>query len=118
MTLAHAEIAPIESLRSGMGAIQLRAVGALEPDVTGRRGRRQVYFRNNHQPNISVYMVNALIPEDGNVSVMGQSRNATQQQVHIDYHVGLRWPMQILWLVFGTAGLLTLVIVKSGRSRL
>ena len=57
MTLAHAEVAPIDSLRSGIGAIQLRAVGALEPDVTGPR---QVYFRNNHQPSMSVYMVNAL----------------------------------------------------------
>jgi hypothetical protein len=49
--------------------------------------------------------------------VTGQSRNATQQEVRIDYNVGLRWPVQVLWLVFGTTGLLTLIIVRSGRSR-
>lgn len=115
MTLAHAEVAPIDALRGGIGAIQLRAVGDLEPDVTGRR---QVYFRNNHQPTVSVYLVNALVPEDGDVSVTRQSRNATQQEVRIDYNVGLRWPVQLLWLVFGTTGLLTLMIVRSGRPRL
>ena len=114
MTLAHAEIAPTGALRSGTGAIQLRTVGDLEPDVTGRR---QLYFRNNHQPGVSVYMVNALIPEDRDLSVMGQSRNATQQEVRIDYDVGLRRPMQVLWLVFGTTGLLTLMTVRSGRPR-
>lgn len=110
MTLAHAEIAPTDALRSGTGAIQLRTVGDLEPDVTGRR---QLYFRNNHQPGMSVYLVNALIPEERDLSVMGQSRNATQQEVRIDYNVGLRWPVQIAWLVFGTTGLLTLMRVRS-----
>jgi hypothetical protein len=115
MTLAHAEVAPIDSLRSGIGSIQLRLVGALESDATGSR---EVYFRNNHRPGISVYLVNALIPEDRDVSVTGQSRNATQQEVRIGYHVGVGWPVQILWLVFGTAGLLTLTIVRTGRPRL
>ena len=45
-TLTHAEVAPIESLRSGIGVIQLRAVGDLDSDATGSR---EVYFRNNHR---------------------------------------------------------------------
>ena len=111
MTLAHAEIAPIDALRSGLGAIQLRLVGALEHGISP--GGREVYFRNNHRPNISVYMVNALVPEDRDVSVTRQSRNVTQQEVQIGYHVGLRWPVPILWLVFGSSALLTLMIIRS-----
>lgn len=112
MTLAHVEIASLDALRRGIGAIQLRTVGDLESGVTGRR---QVYFRNNHQPGVSVYLVNALIPEDGDVSVVGQTRNARQQEVRIDYNVGPQWPAQILWLVVAITGLLTLMMVRSER---
>jgi hypothetical protein len=114
MTLAHVEVASVDALRSGIGAIQMRAVGDLGPDVTGRC---QIYFRNNHQPSVSVYMVNALAPEDRNVSVMRQTRNPSQQEVRIDYNLGPQWPVQILWLVFGAMGLLTLTMVRSGSGR-
>jgi hypothetical protein len=114
ITLVHVEIASIDALRSGIGAIQMRAVSDLGADVTGRC---QIYFRNNHQPSVSVYMVNALVPEDRNVSVMRQTRNPSQQEVHIDYNVGPQWPVQILWLVCGALGLLTLAMARSGGER-
>ena len=96
MSLAHVEIAPIDALRSGTGAIQLRMVGDLAAHIGGHH---QVYFRNNHQPHRSVYLVNALVPEDGGVSVTGQARIANQQEVRIDYAVAPEWPVPILWLV-------------------
>ena len=115
MTLAHVEVASLDEVRSGVGAIQLRAVGLVEGGATGRR---QVYFRNDHQPGTSVYSVNALIPEDTNVRVLGQIRDPRQQEVRIDYSVEPQWLAQLLWLVLGTAGLFTLKMIRGRPGRL
>jgi hypothetical protein len=112
MTLTRVETPSIEEMRDGLGTIQLRAAGTLEAVASGRR---QLYFRNDHQPAASVYLVNALIPEDGDVGVVAQTRDARQQGVRIDYNVGARWPAQVLWLVFAALGLPTLMIGRRAR---
>lgn len=114
MTLAHVEVASLDDIRSGLGAIQLRAVGLVGG---GASGRRQVYVRNDHRPSMSVYLVNALIPEDPHIRVLGQTRDPRQQEVRIDYSVGPRSFVQLLWLVFGSAGLLMLMVVRRLPSR-
>ena len=61
MTLTRVEAPSIDDMRDGVGTIQLRAVGNIDAVAAGRR---HLYFRNNHQPAASVYLVNALVPED------------------------------------------------------
>ena len=114
VTLTRVEAPPIDDMRDGVGTIQLRAVGHVEAVAAGRRS---LYFRNNHQPAASVYLVNALIPEDGDVGVVAQSRDPRQQGVRVEYNVGPRWPAQLLWLVLGAAGLSTLVVLRRARNR-
>jgi hypothetical protein len=109
LTLAHVEMTSLDEIRGGIGAIQLRAVGLVEGGATGRH---HVYFRNDHRPGISVYLVNALIPEDPHIQVLGQTRDPRQQEVRIEYSVGRRSFVQLLWLVFGSAGLLMLMVVR------
>jgi hypothetical protein len=110
VTLTRVETPSIDDMRDGVGTIQLRAVGNVDAVAAGRR---ELYFRNNHQPAASVYLVNALIPDDGDVGVALQSRDPRQQGVRIEYNVGPRWPAQLLWLVLGVAGLSTLMVLRS-----
>ena len=112
MTLAQVEIASIDEMRDGVGVINLRAVGDVPADVVGRR---HLYFRNNHQPGTSVYMVNALISEDRDVGVIGQTRDARQQEVRIEYSVGARWHAWLQWLLVGVAGLSVLTVLRSPK---
>ena len=112
MTLARVEIASIDEMREGVGVIQLRAFGDVAADVVGRR---RLYFRNNHQPGTSVYMVNALVPEDQDVGVIGQIRDALQREVRIEYRVGPRWRAQLQWVLVGVVGLTALTVLRKRR---
>ena len=60
MTLLRIEFPTVDEMRDGMGTIRLRAAGSVEAGS----GRHRLQFFNNHRPETSVYMVNALVPED------------------------------------------------------
>lgn len=105
MALVHAEVPPIEEMRQGVGTIHLRATG----DVEGSIGRHQVHVRNSHQASSSVYLVNALVPDDADVQIVAQTRDARQQDVRIDYSVGPQWPKHLYWPVLGAAALFLIV---------
>ena len=114
MTLERVEIPTIEEMRAGLGTIQLRARGRIESIAAGRR---QLRFRNHHRPGSSVYMVNALSPEDAGIMVTRQMRDPRQQEVRVEYSVGFGWPGQLLWLIAGAVGLLVLTRLRSGDIR-
>ena len=102
LTLSHVEVPSIDEMRHGLGAIQLRASGDVEPRMSLRR---QLHFQNSHQAGSSVYLVNALIPSDDTIKVVGQTRDAKQQDVRIEYSITPQWPKYLYWPVFGTAAL-------------
>jgi hypothetical protein len=70
----------------------------------------ELYFRNNHRPGGSVYLVNALVSEDPTVRVERQRRDVRQQEARIDYTVGSKWPGPALWLFAGGAVLSTILV--------
>jgi hypothetical protein len=100
LTLAHVEVPSIDEMRHGMGAIQLRAAGNVQPGALWRP-QRQLRFRNNHRPDSSVYLVNALIPSDPDVTVVSQTRDATQRDALIAFGVSPRWPKYLYWPAVG-----------------
>jgi hypothetical protein len=102
MTLVHVEVPSLDEMRHGLGTIQLRAIGDVQD---GLRRRRQLHFQNNHEAGSSVYLVNALIPDAGDVSVVGQTRDAKQRDVRIEYSVTPKWQKHLYWPVLGTAAL-------------
>ena len=110
MTLGRIEIPTIDEMRDGLGTIRLQASGTL-PDV---RGRHSLSIFNKHKPEASVYMVNALVPDDRDVNLGSQSRDPRQQEYRLEYTVSRRWTAQLLWVGIGAA-LLAMVIV--GRRR-
>ena len=103
LTLSHVEVPSIDEMRHGLGAIQLRAGGSVED---GWNRRRELHFRNNHEAGSSVYLVNALIPDDADIRVIGQTRDATQRDVRIEYSVSSSWPRHLYWPVLGAVALL------------
>ena len=52
-----------------------------------------------------MYLVNALIPSDRGISVVGQTRDAKQRDVRIEYSVSPQWPEYLYWPVLGVAAL-------------
>src|SRR5262245_9705565 len=61
LTLTRVEVPSIGEMSDGVGTIQIRATGHIAPIAPGRRS---VVFVNNHHPDGSVYLTNALVPTD------------------------------------------------------
>jgi hypothetical protein len=98
LTLNHVEAPPLEEMRHGLGAIQVRASGDVERRMSFRR---ELHFQNNHHAASSVYLVNALIPTDPGISVVAQTRDATQRDARIEYSVRPQWPKYVYWPLIG-----------------
>ena len=102
LTLDRVEVSPLEEMRHGLGAIQVRASGTVEPRLSVRR---ELHLRNNHHPDSSVYLVNALMPSEPGISVVAQTRDAAQREARIEYSVRPQWPKYVYWPVLGIAAL-------------
>ena len=68
----------------GVGTIRLRATAKV-PAVGA--GHHQVSFLNTHQPESSVYLVNALVPENPRVQLGEPRRDFAQHGLTLDYSV-------------------------------
>ena len=112
-TLARVEVPSIDEMRGGVGTIQLRATGTVAGD--GIFGRRHLYFRNNHQPGASAYLVNALVPDVRDVGVMRQTRDPRQQEIRVEYNVGAPWYAQLAWVMLAVLGLSVWIVGRTAR---
>jgi len=68
----------------GDGTIRLRADAAL-PSLSN--GGHHLAYRNRNRPDISVYLANALVPDDDRVAVHAQRRDTDQRDLTIDYEL-------------------------------
>jgi hypothetical protein len=113
LTLARVEAASIDEMREGVGAVRLRAAGSVDPVAAGRR---RLLFRNNHHPAGSVYLANALVPDDEGIGVAAQTRDPLQREVRVDYDVAPQRSVRLLWLLRGLAVMLLLIGARAGLS--
>jgi len=69
-------------VRNGEGTIRIQLAAA-----TSRLGdgAHRLHFRNAHQPEMSVYLANALVPSDPRIEITGQDRDVDQRTLSIDY---------------------------------
>ena len=89
------------AMKRGEGTIRLHLAAAL-PRQSG--GVHQLFFRNRHHPDRSVYLANALVPETPRVSVTAQRRDTDQTELTIDYLVrGAPARPPTIWLLGGLA---------------
>ena len=96
MALTQIEVPTIDEMRHGMGTIHLRATGS----IAARAGRHRLDVVNDHRRDTSVYLVNALVPDDGGVDIVSQSRDAHQREFHLEAAVRPSWAM-LLWFAGG-----------------
>jgi hypothetical protein len=98
LTLTRIEIPSVDEMRQGSGTIVLQA-RAVAPRAIG--ATPQLRFRNDHHPQSSVYLVNALMPSDAGITVVRQTRDTTQREATIDYDVRSQWRSQLYWPLVG-----------------
>lgn len=72
----------LDAIRLGEGTIQLRSTVRLPRQATGEH---QLLFRNTYSPDASVYLANALVPVSDRVEIRTQHRDASQQNLTVDY---------------------------------
>ena len=94
LTLARAECPPWSDMREGVGTIRLQATADVP---VGTAGHHQLQFANTHRPDISVYLVNALVPEDNQIEITGQSRDYAQHELTVAYRIVPNAPWALPW---------------------
>ena len=91
---------PVQDMRLGVGAIQVRATATVPP---ASAGRHTVSYSNLHQSARSVYLVNVLVPEDSRIRITAQRRDPAQHGLAVDYDVtSARWA-RTYWLLVAVA---------------
>jgi ABC-type nickel/cobalt efflux system permease component RcnA len=84
LTLANFEFATPLDLRAGVGIIRFDLYTDLAAD---HRGNHQFYYENNHQPDISIYLVNAVGDTAHWVDITKEERNVFQSSLRLDYTI-------------------------------
>ncbi len=92
-----------DAAREGVGTIRLRAT----VDTPAAEGPHALVYRNVHWPGLSVYLANALVPDDPAIEITRQSRDPLQHELRIDYRIagGQKSP--------GWAGLLAALVTAT-----
>jgi hypothetical protein len=119
VTLLEASCPAFEAVQAGVGTIRVRATSPLRID---RPGRHRLVYRNLHDPARAAYVVNALVPAVGGVTITALERDPGQSELALSYVVapragagaGLRYrPL----LFFGFAAWLVLSIANRRAAR-
>jgi hypothetical protein len=84
MAFEECRFPTLEEMKEGIGTIRLRARAAIP---LAAAGRHQISFLNMHRPELSVYLVNALVPENRRVQIGEQRRDVAQHGLTLDYTV-------------------------------
>lgn len=87
----------VQAFGRGEGTIQLRADATMPPLSNGAH---HLSYRNSNRSDISVYLANALVPDDERVAVHAQRRDTDQRDLTIEYELRTRtrstaaaWPL-------------------------
>ena len=106
LALAHVDCPSWDEIREGTGTIRVEARTASGLAA----GTHRLHFVNAHEPAMSVYLVNALVPPDPGVTIGAQRRDALQRRVDIDVEVAHSFASAYWLLALAAAiGALTLV---------
>jgi hypothetical protein len=71
-------------MNEGIGAIRLDLAAEA---ALGAVGEHQLSFRNDHLPELGVYLVNALVPTTSEIKISEQARDPLQREMRLSFHV-------------------------------
>jgi hypothetical protein len=100
VTLVDDQFPELTDMSAGTGTIRLRAAATT---TTNTSGRHTIKYVNNHHPDTSVYLANALVPADRQITIAGQRRDPLQQTLTLEYAVAYGRRSRALALVAGLA---------------
>ncbi len=81
-------------MREGLGEIHIE----FDADLPTGGPHRTLVIENHHEPRVSVYLMNSLVPEDRNIRVTAQNRNQNQSYFRLDYVQAGSQQNSLLWL--------------------
>ena len=81
LELVRAESPSWGEMRDGLGTIRIEGTAAVSLAASGDH---RIRYQNFHQPDISVYLANALVPSSRAIAIAGQQRDPTQQRFDLD----------------------------------
>lgn len=120
LALTEVQFPSRREMNEGIGAIRLDLAAEAAMDVAGEH---QLSFRNDHLPELGVYLANALVPTTEAIKISGQQRDALQHGLQVDFRVisadARAWPHWTGVLLFGLAlllfGLFLALLFSPGR---
>jgi nickel/cobalt transporter (NicO) family protein len=107
LELAGRQFPTVSAMLRGEGTIQILVAISVPPLEAG--GHR-IRYRNDHHPEMAVYLANALAPRSERISVQAQRRSEDQRDIVIEYVLdGARASKPVWWSVPGLAAVLCMV---------
>jgi len=101
LALAGIQFPSRREMSEGNGAIRLNLAAEAALDAAGNH---QLSFRNDHLPELGVYLANALVPVTEAIKITGQQRDELQHGLQVDFrmlpadtHAWPRWPGALLF---------------------
>jgi nickel/cobalt transporter (NicO) family protein len=117
LALAGVQFPSRREMNEGLGAIRLTLAAEAGLDATGEH---QLAFRNDHLPELGVYLANPLVPTTDAIKITGQQRDELQYRLQVNFQVlsadGRAWPRWAGVLLLGLCLALLLPLWKRLRS--
>ena len=83
LSLVRAQFPSFEEMSDGIGTIRIEATAV----CASSPGQHVLFYQNNHKNDVSVYLVNALVPASRNIEITGQSRDPLQRGIQLNFTV-------------------------------
>ena len=112
VTLVDGQFPDARDMTAGVGTIRLRAASKIPP---ASAGRHQLAYVNDYRPEMSVYLVNALVPADPHIRIADLRRDPAQHRLTLDYDVTTHSAsFRTSWLLAGLVALGLLAVTRRG----
>lgn len=83
LSLVRAQFPSFREMNDGMGTIRIEAVAM----CASSPGRHILFYQNNHKNDLSIYLVNALLPANRKIEITAQHRDSLQRGIQLTYTV-------------------------------
>jgi len=113
LTLARAECPPRSDMREGLGTIRLQATADVP---VGAAGHHQLQFANTHRSDISVYLVNPLMPSSRTIAIVEQQRDMHQHGIRLNINVTQPYTSPS-WIFVPVAGMAAVLVYRRRGTR-